>query len=273
MKPFLKRISLAFFIILLINLPGFAQLTNALRLTLSSGSYSDETVVRFLEAATDSFDPDWDAYKLKNGGNTPNFFNVINKESYAINALHAPFTDKTVSLNVEAAFTGTYTILAEEIGPFDSTCSIILIDKVLNISQDLRSSSSYTFDFVNGDPSDRFSLKFQIAVSSQVTNFTSLGNVDSTLSTDGASVSKKLIQKMAEGSIRVYNIQDKVIIEFTDISDNVSLGIYDLSGKEISKAENINVSSSWEFFPEVKGICIVKVLAGNKAYSGKVFLE
>jgi hypothetical protein len=239
---------------------GFAQLKDALMLKLSSGSYSDETAVRFLEEATDSFDPDWDAYKLSNGGNTPNFFTVVNGESYVINALKGPLTEKTVSLNLEVAFSGTYTITADEIGLFDSLCSITLIDKVLNVSHDLRTDSAYSFEFVKGDPGDRFLIEFK--------NDSGVVNAPQDLVSS--------VKLKNSSNINVYNKENKIYIEFDETTSDVSISIYDLSGRELYKEENVNNSSSissWEFSPEVKGICMVKVLAGNKSYMGKVYID
>ena len=50
--------TLIFSLMLLTSIPGYSPIKNAIRLRVSSSTYSDETVVRFLEAATDGFDSD-----------------------------------------------------------------------------------------------------------------------------------------------------------------------------------------------------------------------
>lgn len=61
--------------------------SNIIRLTASSGNYSDETIIRLKEEATFGFDEDWDAFKLNNGGNTPNLYTLLDGKKYVINSI------------------------------------------------------------------------------------------------------------------------------------------------------------------------------------------
>lgn len=87
------------------------------------------------------------AYKLKKGGNTPNKSTFWNSENYVINALKMPIAEREVPLCLEVAFSDIYTITPQILGAFDSSCTITLTDKVLNIKTDLKGLNSYTFDF------------------------------------------------------------------------------------------------------------------------------
>lgn len=254
---FIKTI--VFSLILLLSIPAFSQLKNAIRLKVSSGSYSDETVVRFLEGATDAFDSDWDAYKLRNGGNTPNFYSFWNSESYAISAFNMPYSEKEVPLYLEVAFTGTYTITPQILGAFDSSSSITLIDKVLNTTTDLKGLNSYIFDFVQGNPRDRFLIKFLQNGSQQ--NFTGLTSIT---------------YHEQNEFVNIKSVDSRIMIDFKDVKEKISIGVFDGKGAEICSEENIDISTpdfSWLSKSEARGLNIVIIEIGNKSYSGKIFIE
>src|SRR6267378_3327803 len=56
-------------------LPCNGQLKDAIKLKVSGNSYSDETVIRFLEGASPGFDSNYDAWKLFSPNqNVPSIF-------------------------------------------------------------------------------------------------------------------------------------------------------------------------------------------------------
>ena len=250
------------FILLSNWLTGHTQLKDALKLTVQSGAYSDETIIRFLEEATDSFDPDWDAYKLSNSGNTPNLSSVINQESYVINALHSPFTEKTVPLKLEVAFAGTYSIIAEELGLFDSLCTIMIRDNLLNSSQNLKDSSNYSFNFSPGDASDRFSITFKL-----------------TQPTQDSTVSKQLtsLQNQEANFLSIYSSEGNIFCKIKEPNTIRSIVVCDIYGKEIAESGKLSYSASGysviEFNPGSDGIYIVKAETSKDKYFKKIYLS
>lgn len=148
-----------FFTVQIQNAYSFADIIS---LTAASGNYSDETIIRFHEEATCEFDGDWDALKLSNGGNTPNFYSELNAKRYAINSVPQEFEELSVPLNLKVAFTGSYTISTQAINDsYDSSIIVILEDKFLNINQVLEENDTYSFDASTSDAVDRFVLHFQ----------------------------------------------------------------------------------------------------------------
>jgi hypothetical protein len=248
--------TMVFSLILLLSIPAFSQIKNAIRLKVSSATYSDETVVRFLEVATDGFDSDWDAYKLKNGGNTPNFYSFWNSESYAINALKMPFTEREVPLYLEVAFSGTYTITPQILGAFDPSCSITLIDLVLNTTTDLKGLNSYTFNFVKENPANRFVIRF------------SMPDPDQTIT--GAT---SIVQNQFNNPVILYSSEDKVFIDFKELKGTVSITFFQSSGNQIAKEEVVTISSQskLEFCPPAHGLLIVQIIHGSQKYTQQVY--
>lgn len=154
--------------VLVLPVTSFAQgsdYSNILRLTAASGPYSDETVMRFTPSATYDFDGDWDAYKLSNGGNTPNFYTVMKATRFAINSFPGDFSDLEVVLKLDPAFTGSYTISATGLdSTFDNTYSVVLEDRLMNVNQDLWTNPVYTCNVTQGDTATRFYIHFTKAV-------------------------------------------------------------------------------------------------------------
>src|ERR1700754_1496885 len=89
------------------NVFGFAEIVS---LKATCGTFSDETIVRIKEGTSYDFDPSWDAYKLTNGGNTPNFYSVLNGSKYAVNSFSGDFEEFSMPLNLKVAFSGSYSI-------------------------------------------------------------------------------------------------------------------------------------------------------------------
>jgi hypothetical protein len=226
---------------------SFGQLQEVLMLTVSSGSYSDQTAIRFLPDATDYFDSKYDAYKFDNRSMTPNLF-TVSDQRYAINALHDEFEEKQLSLYFRSAFSGSYTLSTEEIGAFDSTWSITLVDQKMELELDLRIDTAYVFQAQKGESDDRFLLKFKIQQPAVITAVNDSEGNDAIIYAYGENI---LIPM--EGSI------DKVFI--TDM-----LG-YELLNTDIK----MDKGSVWSFFPGKEGFYIVSLQRNNKRYNKKVY--
>ncbi|MBL7884659.1 MAG: PKD domain-containing protein, partial [Bacteroidia bacterium] len=125
-----KRIFLALLIIGCLVEKSFS-INDALKVKISNTTYSDETVVRFLDGATDNFDFDYDAWKLfSSNPNIPAIFTKTDSVSdLSINAFPNLTGKKEVELFLKIVTAGIYTIQAYEIGLFTEGTSIMLEDK------------------------------------------------------------------------------------------------------------------------------------------------
>ncbi|MDB5255937.1 MAG: hypothetical protein JWM14_632 [Chitinophagaceae bacterium] len=226
----------------------FAQLQDVLMLTVSSGSHSDQTAVRFLSEATDTFDSQYDAYKWTNPGMTPNLF-TVSDEKYAINALYNEFEEKNVVLYFTSAFSGTYTLAAEEIGAFDSTWSITLVDEKLNLERDLRAYATYVFQSQKGEEDSRFLLKFKIK------------------KTDSDITAVNAEQRTND---MIYAYGENILIRMEGENDRVF--ITDMLGYEILNTDlSLTKGTVWSFCPGKAGFYIVSLQRNNKRYYKKVY--
>ncbi len=132
-----------------------------IRIALKKGNVSDETIIRFNESATDGFDAQFDAYKLKN--QTFNLSSVIGESKYAINALNEISCSTSLKLNISDAPVGTYQLELSQSDSFEAGVEVVLMDEFLGKTIDARSQSSYQFEITTDLKStgSRFSLMFK----------------------------------------------------------------------------------------------------------------
>ena len=137
----------------------------------TSNNFMDETKVAFNTAATDQFDPQYDANKLAGELNRHTLYSLNNGKWMAINTLHDIAQTSTVEVGFEPGATATYKFSFIGINTFDPTSYIYLEDKALNIMHDAK-SGDYSFTADSADAWDRFVLHFTPAVSVNTTDAT-----------------------------------------------------------------------------------------------------
>jgi hypothetical protein len=110
------------------------------RLHLSNGTVSDETIVHFTTDAEDSYD-DFDSQKMWMN-NLPQLYTTTGTDSLTINGLYSIETNPIVDLGIKAPTTGNYTITASSI---TLTEEVWLEDRLLNNFQHLNVNPVYAF--------------------------------------------------------------------------------------------------------------------------------
>ncbi len=119
---------------------------------------ADETVVYFIDKATENYDRKYDAVKFKlNEGNVPSFFSTYNKENYAINALQNLKDDTTIPLTVNVTSEGKQSISLLEQAGFNRKVELYLLDNATNTHYDL-SKGVFEFTAASGLIENRFFL-------------------------------------------------------------------------------------------------------------------
>jgi hypothetical protein len=217
---------------------------NVVKVTLSNGIYKDEALIRFNGEATDHYDNAFDAYKMMNPDSTPSVFTGDFRTSYSINTL--PKNDKVIPLNVNAGFSGLYT-LDIQASDFDGANTMVLEDKVLNVKKKLDGNDQYTCVIKEGDRADRFNLIVSFSGNINATDKVYIGSYDKTVN-----------------------------VTFNNAGNTASFTVYDLMGKQINRIENADISSGLFSFTDpnlLSGIYVVKVAVGNELFSGKVFIK
>jgi len=141
-----------------------------IRIQVSNGTASDETLIGFYPNAMDAFEPH-DSHKFSNDNlSMPEVFTFAGTEELAINGL-APITDsKELALGFRPGKAGTYTLKASELLNLTEGTKVFLKDKRLDVVQDLTQAPDYTFTSDAVTTTDRFSIVIsKIATSLAVT--------------------------------------------------------------------------------------------------------
>jgi hypothetical protein len=130
------------------------------RLNISNGTLSDETVIATHPSASDSYDR-FDSEKMANGDtNRPEIFSMAGNQELVINGI-SPLTDsKQIALGVRPGRAGNYTINLTE-WRNTGNMEVVLRDNQLGEELILTESSSYSFDTDGNASTSRFSLLFR----------------------------------------------------------------------------------------------------------------
>jgi hypothetical protein len=151
-------------------------ITDALKIKISKGSYSDETIIRFLPGATTGFDGSYDAWKMFSTNlSVPNIFSKSSTaDELSINAIPSFTASVTMDLFLRINAADTYTITAEEPGAFASGVKIIMKDLVTNQLYNLRTINSciISLPVISQTASARFQVFFSYPASTQISNAT-----------------------------------------------------------------------------------------------------
>ncbi len=140
-----------------------AEVPNILKLKLSTGNLSDETVIRTIPDASQEHDAHYDAYKKFSWNPThPQIYtyNIDNSNLFAVNALPEMNEEESLPLGVYAGISGTYTIRNIE-NTFVER-HIYLEDNQLNTLQNITVKPEYTFTQGVENNENRFFLLFAI---------------------------------------------------------------------------------------------------------------
>ncbi len=152
-----------------------------LRAVDPAGSKSQETVIRFHEAATGSFDADYDAHFL--GGYAPQFYSVSNGHEVSTNALSMLTDELRIPLYFIKNENTLFSIEADSLMDLIPAYPVYLTDRKLGVTQNLTRDRVYTFIASDGDDPYRFDLHFKaVGVSeSQPTSSVQIWSNDQTL--------------------------------------------------------------------------------------------
>jgi len=211
------------------------SIKNMLRVKVSGNTYSDETVIRFLDDATQGYDSKYDAHKLfVTNEEAPQVYSLANN-FMAINAL--PETD-LVPLGFHAGINGEYSINAFDINDIPS---VWLEDTFTGIFTNL-TIDSYSFSYSTTDEASRFVLHF------------------APLSVE---------DKFADG-INIYSYNNVVYVITPEITTG-NIIVYNVLGQEVANAEITDVVNNISLVNG--GYYIVQVISDNSVTSKKVYIK
>ncbi|GIV34147.1 MAG: hypothetical protein KatS3mg031_1682 [Chitinophagales bacterium] len=142
--------------------------------TNPDGAYN-ETLLAFLDDASDGPDVLYDAKKLK-GNPFIALYSKIGNEDYAIQALPLLETDRTIALGLDAATPGQHVLRLKLAEGLDETVVIMLEDRTNGVFQNLRQNPEYVFTTTAGQNLQRFFLHLNPEAEFILTDETCAGN-------------------------------------------------------------------------------------------------
>jgi len=145
--------------ILLFNSNAIGGTANNVRIAVSNGKNSDETIILFNPSASNGYDA-YDSQKMfNNSASIPEIYTIADGQLLVINGLKSIATSPTQILGFKTLTAGQFTLKATQINGLTGI-SIILEDKLLHKTQNLAKSPMYSFASDVCNTTDRFVLHF-----------------------------------------------------------------------------------------------------------------
>ncbi|NQX96432.1 MAG: PKD domain-containing protein [Flavobacteriales bacterium] len=152
-----------------LTLTAFAQHNNAFRFKITGNGYSDETIIRLINGATENFDSMYDAWKLFSPNpNVPSIYTEVSSgQELSINSLPEFTEDKSITLYTNIPTSGTYTLSIDEIYPLTSNYKISLTEITSNTHYRILGDTAliFTFNTQQNNPSFTFNLSTPLTYS------------------------------------------------------------------------------------------------------------
>ena len=147
------------------------------RLSINSGGYTDEAIIRFHPDASDGLD-NLDGYKLANSNpQIPNISTTMDGEDLVINSMSNSADEFSIPVKALFENTGTYTIQISSSGmEVPSNSMFVLEDLVTGSITDLNIYSSLTFTITSLSSSPRFMLHLQKGFDHSISNVSCNGH-------------------------------------------------------------------------------------------------
>lgn len=123
----------------------------------------NETLIAFIDDATDSADLLYDAKKFK-GNAFLSVYSKLNGDEYAIQALPPLTYDRVIEVGLDAATPGGHLLRLSHKENMDGTVTLILEDRLLNRFQNLSDNPNYEFHTDAGNGISRFFIHINPAL-------------------------------------------------------------------------------------------------------------
>jgi len=227
-----------------------------IRLNVSNDKNSDETIIVFNENASNSFD-NYDSEKMfGTNKDLPELYTIADAEKLVINGLESFVKNSNIPLGFKTAKAGTFTISANEISGLEGI-PVILEDKLLNKTQDLTQTASYTFTSDSVNDTTRFAIKLKADNGPYCCGlYSDLENAVNTID---------------DNSITVFAKGNSITINSTDIN-NGTASVFNLLGQEIITSE-ITGASTIITASIPAGAYFVKIEKGKTVVTKKIIVE
>jgi hypothetical protein len=230
------------------NAHSFYKVTanNLFRMDVSNGSLYDETAVGFYQNALESYEA-YDSRKMySTDNNAPQIYSLTSDNmDMVINGYPqlAVNNERIVSLGFKTNVAGSFTMNATNLADFDQNISVYLEDVQLNVLQDLRQNSAYSFSSGVVNDASRFKLHFGDMLTS--------------------------IPAVAESDAFVYSSENTI---YVNTPKTATIKVYDILGNLIMNQQSIQGLNKLQL-NVITGVYIVNVQTGTKVTTQKVIIS
>jgi|GEM_PF-644351 len=189
---------------------------------LNQAGASDQTAVVFRETATNYFDNQWDAYKLR--GTSMHLSTIIGGREYSINSLALSSMDYiSLPLNIGAQPNGVTRLEFNGVESFEAGTVVLLKDNYTFEMVELTPDYVYSF-FVSTDPNSQGENRFElIFYNNQVTTLPDFGKFS-----QAVKLYPNPIERGGETNLLVKSIK----------AEKFMLSVFDVSGREVYNTES-----------------------------------
>jgi len=230
---------------------GKQSVSRIVRLQVSNGINSDETVIYTNDNAANGFDP-YDSQKMSNANVAiPEIYSVVGNENLVINGLNSIQPNMEIPLGFTTGQSNSFTIKASEISNLDEGTKLILRDNQLLTEQELTTANAYSFSTDAVTTTSRFSILFK--TSSVTTGTNAAGN---------------------NQSIEIYrdaNNQITISCE-SGFNSNAVATIYNVLGQELATKQLLSNKTVFENHL-ISGTYTVSVNNGDKRTTTKIVIN
>jgi len=228
-------------------------MTNTMHLYVTNTTQNiemDEMAIHFIDNANTNYIRNYDAFKMFRGGTTFSELYTVTNDNINVAIKNYPITDATTIVPVyfQIGPSGNYELKANDLSTFQTNTTVQIIDKKLNLTQDLKSNNVYSFASIAGDNPYRFDILF-----SGVTNG---------------------INKPTNSSIKVFSSGSTIYV----VSDSIEAAdgivtVYDMIGKQlISKSLQKNTTTQLNTNLDA-GYYVVSVRTNKTVVNQKLYIN
>lgn len=219
-----------------------------IQIKVSANTWSDEAYVRFRESASNNFESENDASKLKGFSGSPQLYTLSEDDrELSINTMVLSDGTLTIPLGFELDVVGEACLSFQYLDSFDPGIDIYLQDLQNNNFINLRETSAYCFNHILENEALRFVLHF-----GDITDITENSNQD---------------------LAKIWGYQDKILIDIPgEQGDMAIVKVVGILGNCLQES-NIRLNSPSTIQCRQKGIVIVSVQTQSNQYTRKIFIK
>lgn len=220
---------------------------------VENDEYSNETLIGFIEDATDERDHPYDAKKII-GQPSLSIYTMLNDDSYAIQGF-PPLTnlEKVVDVGTMYGEAGPYRFRLNDIENFDPSIAVYLEDTETGIWTNLLENPVYSYTAQAGIFPDRFNLHF----------------MPPSITT--------AIEEQQEASVHMFSNGNKLVIDFSNVDVNKArVEVFDMIGKYAIAPADYYANNNRIEVPHdglAAGNYVVRVIHDEKMFARKIFLK